>query len=154
MALLHMKKISKSFFGVEVLHSVHLDVEKGTVHALLGENGAGKSTLMDILTGVYTRDSGKVYFDGQELENTTVKKSEAAGIAFVHQELNLFNELKVYENIFLNKERVHKGIILNEHYLTSNLDEIGGVMSIFSAYPDLYLDLIKPQDSSFTLFFY
>jgi hypothetical protein len=49
---------------------------------------------------------------------------------------------------------IDKGIILNEHYLTSNLGEIGGVMSIFSAYPDLYLDLIKPQDSSFTLFFY
>ena len=49
---------------------------------------------------------------------------------------------------------IDKGIILNDHYLTSNLWEIGGVMSIFSAYPDLYLDLIKPQDSSFTLFFY
>jgi hypothetical protein len=49
---------------------------------------------------------------------------------------------------------IDKGIILNEHYLTSNLDEIGGVMSIFSAYPDLYLDLVKPQDSSFSLFFY
>ena len=113
MALLHMSEISKSFFGVEVLHSVHLDVEQGTVHALLGENGAGKSTLMNILTGVYTRDSGKVIFDGNELVDTTVKKSEAAGIAFVHQELNLFNELKVYENIFLNKERVRGKFFVN-----------------------------------------
>lgn len=113
MALLHMSEISKSFFGVEVLHSVHLDVEQGTVHALLGENGAGKSTLMNILTGVYTRDAGTVIFDGQELKDTTVKKSEAAGIAFVHQELNLFNELKVYENIFLNKERTKGKFFVN-----------------------------------------
>ena len=113
MAILSMREISKSFFGVEVLHNVHLTVEQGTVHALLGENGAGKSTLMNILTGVYTRDSGTVIFDGKELVDTTVKKSEAAGIAFVHQELNLFNHLKVYENIFLNKERVKGKFFLN-----------------------------------------
>ena len=112
MAILSMSNISKSFYGVEVLHKVHLDVEKGTVHALLGENGAGKSTLMNILTGVYVKDSGTVIFDGKKLENITVKKSEAEGIAFVHQELNLFNELKVYENIFLNKE-LGKGGFLN-----------------------------------------
>lgn len=111
--ILKMYNISKSFFGVEVLHNVHLTVHKGTVHALLGENGAGKSTLMNILTGVYTRDSGTVIFDGNELIDTTVKKSEAAGIAFVHQELNLFNDLKVYENIFLNKEILNKAKILN-----------------------------------------
>jgi len=70
----------------------------------LGENGAGKSTLMNILSGVHTRDSGVVEFDGNMLEHTTVKLSESAGIVFVHQELNLFNDLRVYENIFLCKE--------------------------------------------------
>lgn len=104
MELLEMNNISKSFFGVEVLHKVHFSVSKGSVHALLGENGAGKSTLMNILTGVYTKDSGTIVFDGETYENMSIKKSEAAGIAFVHQELNLFNDLKVYENIFLNKE--------------------------------------------------
>ncbi len=104
MELLQMSNISKSFFGVEVLHKVHFSVSKGTVHALLGENGAGKSTLMNILAGIYTKDSGTIVFDGETYDNMTVKKSEAAGIAFVHQELNLFNDLKVYENIFLNKE--------------------------------------------------
>lgn len=108
MALLTMKDISKSFFGVKVLHDVKFKVDKGTTHALLGENGAGKSTLMNILTGVYTKDSGHIIFDGEELEDITVKKSEAAGIAFVHQELNLFNDLKVFENIFLNKEYINK----------------------------------------------
>ena len=104
MNMLKMTNISKSFFGVSVLEHVNLTVKQGEVHALLGENGAGKSTLMNILAGVYTRDSGTVEFDGKALENTTVKISENAGIAFVHQELNLFNDLTVYENIFLRKE--------------------------------------------------
>jgi len=85
---------------------VDLQVEPGEVHALLGENGAGKSTLMNILAGVYTRDAGQVFFMGKPLEDTTVRSAESAGIAFVHQELNLFNDLRVYENIFLRKELV------------------------------------------------
>lgn len=102
--ILEMTGINKSFFGVKVLDNVDFSVRKGEVHALLGENGAGKSTLMNILAGVYTRDGGEVLFDEKPLVNTTVQKSEHAGIAFVHQELNLFNDLKVYENIFLRKE--------------------------------------------------
>ena len=113
MEILKMTDISKSFFGVPVLRHVNLNVEQGEVHALLGENGAGKSTLMNILAGVYTRDSGTVVFDGQPLENTTIADAEKAGIAFVHQELNLFNDLKVYENIFLCNEVTHKTGMLN-----------------------------------------
>ena len=104
MSLLQMKNICKSFSGVPVLKNVQLTVEKGEVHALLGENGAGKSTLMNVLTGVFPRDKGEIEFDGKELKNITIKQSENLGIAFVHQELNLFNDLKVYENIFLQKE--------------------------------------------------
>jgi ribose transport system ATP-binding protein len=69
---------------------------------------------MNILAGVYTSDSGTVLFDGKPLEHTTVKDSENAGIAFVHQELNLFNDLKVYENIFLRKEIVKKSGLLDK----------------------------------------
>ena len=72
MELLQMSNISKSFFGVEVLHKVHFSVSKGTVHALLGENGAGKSTLMNILAGIYTKDSGTIVFDGETYDNMTV----------------------------------------------------------------------------------
>ena len=108
MSLLKMRDIVKSFNGVTVLRGVSLTVEKGTVHALLGENGAGKSTLMNVLTGVYTRDSGTIEFDGKVLEDITIKQSEQLGIAFVHQELNLFNDLKVYENIFLGKEYANR----------------------------------------------
>lgn len=102
--LLEMKDIRKSFNGVEVLHGVRLSVNAGEVHALLGENGAGKSTLMNLLTGVFPRDGGEIVFDGKRIERISVRESEHMGIAFVHQELNLFNDLKVYENIFLNRE--------------------------------------------------
>lgn len=109
--ILEMKGIEKAFFGVTVLDKVDFSVEQGEVHALLGENGAGKSTLMNILAGVYTRDGGEVVFDGKPLVNTTVQKSESAGIAFVHQEINVFNDLKVYENIFMRKEITKFGVL-------------------------------------------
>lgn len=109
--ILEMKGIEKAFFGVTVLNKVDFAVEQGEVHALLGENGAGKSTLMNILAGVYTRDGGEVVFDGKPLVNTTVQKSESAGIAFVHQEINVFNDLKVYENIFMRKEITKFGVL-------------------------------------------
>lgn len=108
MELLKMTNITKSFSGVEVLSHVDFSVERGEVHALLGENGAGKSTLMNILAGVHQRDEGEIEFDGEQMHDISVKRTEQAGIAFVHQELNLFNDLKVYENIFLRKELLTK----------------------------------------------
>ena len=114
MTLLEMTGISKAFFGVPVLKDVSLTINEGEILALLGENGAGKSTLMNILAGVYTKDSGKVVFDGKELRGSSVKESETAGIAFVHQEINIFPELKVYENIFLTSEIVNRYRKLNK----------------------------------------
>ena len=88
--LLRMTGISKSFSSVRVLREVDFTVNRGEIHALLGENGAGKSTLMNILTGVVTPDAGRVEFDGKVIAPPiTIPKTEAAGIAFVHQELNL-----------------------------------------------------------------
>lgn len=106
MNLLKMEKICKSFNGIRVLKGVSLSVETGEVHALLGENGAGKSTLMNLLTGVYAKDTGTIMFEGKKYEHMTIRQSEKIGIAFVHQELNLFEDLKVYENIFLSREYV------------------------------------------------
>lgn len=104
MLKLEMININKSFFGVQVLHNVSLKVKKGTVHALIGENGAGKSTLMNVLGGVHQPDSGIIKIDGKETGPLNVNVSERLGVAFVHQEINLFNDLKVYENIFITKE--------------------------------------------------
>ncbi len=124
-----MQHITKSFFGVKVLDDVSLTVKPGEIHALLGENGAGKSTLMNILSGVYTRDEGTVTFDGKDLPNGSISASEAAGIAFVHQELNIFNDLKVYENLFLTKEITGKGGKLNKKAMIDEaqrlFDEMG-----------------------------
>jgi ribose transport system ATP-binding protein len=124
MKILEMTDISKSFFGVEVLHHVNFDVEEGEVHALLGENGAGKSTLMNILGGVYTKDSGNVVFYEKAMDNVAVKDANAAGIAFVHQELNVINDLRVYENIFLNHELTNGIRKLKKHEMIHRSEEL------------------------------
>ena len=108
MALLEMSHVSKSFGGVHALKDIHIEVEEGEIHALLGENGAGKSTLMNVLTGVIPADSGTISFNGKEYPNPTIQAMEAAGIAFVHQELNVINDLSVSDNIFLCRELKNK----------------------------------------------
>lgn len=103
-----MNGISKAFFGTTVLDDVTFEVKTSEVHALLGENGAGKSTLMNILAGVHSKDGGSVEFNGQEISNKSVREIEKTGIAFVHQELNIFNDLKVFENLYLGSEITNK----------------------------------------------
>ena len=112
--ILEIIHMSKSFGGSKALSDVHFEMEEGEVHALLGENGAGKSTLMNILTGVLPADSGKIVFMGKEYTSPTIKEMEKAGIAFVHQELNVINDLSVADNIFLRKEIKNKFGLINE----------------------------------------
>ena len=102
--LLEMKNICKSFSGVSVLKNNHLELEAGEVHALLGENGAGKSTLIKILGGVYTKDSGQILVDGQEVEITGVESAKEHGIRIIHQELMLIPDMTISENIFIGQE--------------------------------------------------
>ncbi len=111
--LLEMRGISKSFFGVEVLHQVDFEVDKGEIMALCGENGAGKSTLMKILAGVYTMDTGEIFLKGQHIDKTSgPMEMQRLGISMIHQELNLLNELTVAQNIFLRREpRAPSGLI-------------------------------------------
>jgi ribose transport system ATP-binding protein len=101
---LTMRKITKSFGGVPVLFDVDFTVGKGEIHALIGENGAGKSTLMNILGGVIPKDRGDIELFGEAVEFHTPAEAQAKGIAFVHQELNVVNDLTVYENLFLGHE--------------------------------------------------
>ena len=105
-------------------YSTTFDVEEGEVHALLGENGAGKSTLMNILGGVHQRDGGAVEFCGRPMENISVKAADEAGIAFVHQELNVINDLTVYENLFLNKELLGPFRHLNKKEMIHQAQEL------------------------------
>ncbi|MBM7868026.1 ATP-binding cassette domain-containing protein [Heliobacterium gestii] len=104
MPLLEMRSINKSFPGAKVLKDADFTVEKGEIHALLGENGAGKSTLMKILTGIYRKDSGDIRFDGKALAVHGPREAEALGIVMIHQEFNLVPPLSVAENIFLGNE--------------------------------------------------
>ncbi len=102
--IVSMENISKSFPGVKALDNVQFELRAGEVMALLGENGAGKSTLMKILSGVYTRDGGTVRIFGQECGDMTPKQAQAAGVAIIHQELNMCRHLSVAENMFLGRE--------------------------------------------------
>jgi ribose transport system ATP-binding protein len=120
MSILEMKHISKAFGGAKALIDVHLKVEQGEIHALLGENGAGKSTLMNILTGVIPMDNGDIRFEGNKYPHPTILQMEEVGIVFVHQELNVVNDLTVYENIFLNRELKNKLGLLDKKKMISD----------------------------------
>ena len=109
--ILTMKGIDKSFPGVHALDHVDLEVRKGEVHALMGENGAGKSTLMKVLTGIYTKDSGTITYEGKEVEFANPRDAQDAGIVIVHQELNMMNHLTVAQNIFIGREFMKGGLI-------------------------------------------
>ncbi len=102
--LLEMKKIDKKFTGVQALDEVDFQVRKGEIHALMGENGAGKSTLIKVLTGLYSKDSGQIIFDGEERFFHTPQDSQLAGISTIYQEINLIPHLSVAENIFIGRE--------------------------------------------------
>ena len=110
--IVSMNNISKSFPGVKALDHVKFELRSGEVMALLGENGAGKSTLMKILSGVYTRDEGTMEIFGKSYDNLTPKQAQEAGVAIIHQELNMCRHLTVTENMFLGRE-VKGGLSLN-----------------------------------------
>ncbi len=111
--ILTMKGIDKSFPGVHALDHVDLEIRKGEVHALMGENGAGKSTLMKVLTGIYSKDSGSITYEGKEVEFTSPRDAQNAGIVIVHQELNMLNHLTVAQNIFIGRE-IMNGKLIND----------------------------------------
>ncbi|KHS73714.1 sugar ABC transporter ATP-binding protein [Pectobacterium brasiliense] len=102
--LLQLQGITKSFPGVKALSGAALNVYPGKVMALVGENGAGKSTMMKVLTGIYRKDAGSIYFLGKEVDFSGPKASQEAGIGIIHQELNLIPQLTIAENIFLGRE--------------------------------------------------
>ncbi len=111
--ILEMRNITKTFPGVKALDNVNFSVERGEIHALVGENGAGKSTLMKVLSGVYPFGSydGEIFFEGKECRFNSINQSEEVGLVIIHQELALIPYLSITENLFLGNERAKNGII-------------------------------------------
>jgi len=101
--LLSLRDVTKSFFGVTVLHGVSFDLQPGEVLGLVGQNGSGKSTTMNILGGVHQRDSGEIMFGGTHYRPRVPRDAEEAGIAFIQQELNIFANLSVQENLLMGR---------------------------------------------------
>ncbi|HBE46223.1 MAG TPA: D-xylose ABC transporter ATP-binding protein, partial [Spirochaetaceae bacterium] len=102
--LLALKHISKSFPGVKALDDIDFSVQKGEVVGLLGENGAGKSTLMKIISGVYTPDSGDIFWQDKKIKLKSIMDAQEKGIAIIFQELNNCPNLSALENLFLGHE--------------------------------------------------
>ena len=122
--ILEMKDIDKRFSGVHALKSVNLELRKGEVHALMGENGAGKSTLMKVLCGIHKRDGGTVSLFGEEVNFSSIKDSQDAGISIIHQELNMMNHLTVAQNIYIGREPMVKGIYIDDKKMEQDAKEL------------------------------
>ena len=122
--LLEMKEISKSFFGVEVLHKADFDVCAGEVVALCGENGAGKSTLVKVLAGVHPRDHGEITLTGERIGNSTPLEMQRKGVSMIHQELVLAEDMTVAQNIFLSREPLRGFRIIDYAKMNNDANEL------------------------------
>jgi rhamnose transport system ATP-binding protein len=112
--ILELEHISKKFPGVQALSDARFDVRAGEVHALLGENGAGKSTLIKIISGVHKPDTGEIRMDGQRIVFNNPREAQARGVATIYQELSLYPELTVAENIFMG--HAPRGLLGGVHW--------------------------------------
>ncbi len=111
--LLQAKQISKQFGGVKALDQVDLTIKKGEIHCLMGENGCGKSTLIKIISGFYTPDGGSIVFEGKEYNYLTIEQSIQMGIQVIYQDMSIFPNLTVAENIAINNELYNKKKFVN-----------------------------------------
>jgi ribose transport system ATP-binding protein len=141
---LQMTGIKKSFNRVQVLNGVDFHLKPGEIHALLGENGAGKSTLMNILGGVLQPDEGEILFDGREVTLSSPRVAQSQGISFIHQELNVVGDLKVYENVFLGAELTNRFGFLRVQEMCERTTELLAKMGVVLN-PQAYVRDIEPS---------
>ena len=127
---LEMRGICKSFGSNDVLKHVDFSIQGGEICALLGENGAGKSTLMNILGGVLPADRGEIVIDGAAVHFRTPSDSLSAGVAFIHQELSLINDLAIYENMFIGRELKTKYGLLDAKTMIQKTQEVFDLLEL------------------------
>ncbi|EGT2231715.1 TPA: sugar ABC transporter ATP-binding protein [Clostridioides difficile] len=127
--ILKLSNIAKEFPGVRALDNVNFELFHGEVHALLGENGAGKSTMIKILTGAHSKTSGKFIFEGKEIEHISPDISKKIGINAIYQELTVFDELTVAQNIFMGKE-INGKVLTNDKKMNEEAKKIFDNMGI------------------------
>jgi ribose transport system ATP-binding protein len=127
---IQMHNIHKAFGTNQVLSGVDFDLKEGEVHALMGENGAGKSTLMNILIGLHQRDQGTIEIDGKETYFGSPKEAEQLGLTFIHQELNVWPEMTVLDNLFIGKEISSSTGLLNTRQMKALASEQFAKLSV------------------------
>ncbi|MGI6007885.1 MAG: sugar ABC transporter ATP-binding protein [Ruminococcus sp.] len=135
--ILSVQHVTKRFANVTALDDVSFDIIKGNVHGIVGENGAGKSTLMKILSGVYKKDEGSVYFDGKEMQISKPVESLKAGLSIIYQEFNLVESMTVGENIFMGRFREIGGLKKIHQKARELLDSIGSKINTYTPVEDL-----------------
>lgn len=138
--ILELNHITKRFAGVIALDDVSMDLEKGEIHALVGENGAGKSTLIKTLSGYHKPTEGTIVYEGKQYEGFTPSSSKEAGIGVIYQELNMVNHLTVAENIFLS-ELPHNRMFLDRKKLTTLTTKVLEEMELPVSPDTLIMDL-------------
>src|SRR6056297_2095483 len=124
--ILRLEGLSKYFPGVKALDDISFDLIEGEIHALIGENGAGKSTLIKVLTGAYQKTHGKVFYRGNEVKKLNPTKAKSLGISAIYQELTLFPDLTVAQNIFMGNEKVY-----NKSNIVKDKEMMNEVRKIF-----------------------
>jgi simple sugar transport system ATP-binding protein len=124
--VLRAEHVAKTFGSVTALKDINLQLRQGEVLGLLGDNGAGKSTLMKIFTGFLQPSAGRLYFEGRPIQFRSVGHARSLGVEAVYQDLALVNQLNVYQNMFLQREPVHGGVlgILDERTMRRRAEEL------------------------------
>lgn len=144
MSFLEFVNISKDYGAVRVLHDVSFDLERGEIHALIGENGAGKSTLMKILAGFVPPTTGEVKLESQTLHFQNNRAAERAGIVLIHQEFNLIEDLSIAQNIFLGRE-LKRGFLLDMQRMNLESEKALAQVGLALDPRTLVKDLIVPH---------
>lgn len=145
---LETHELTKAFFGIKAVSNVSIQIRPGEIYGLIGQNGAGKSTLMNLIGGVISPDSGKMVFDGKPHQPKNPADAHDAGIAFIHQELNLFTNLSIAENIFIEdfpRRRIGPFTFIDRQQLQARTREVIERVALDIS-PDTVVEEISPGE--------